>query len=495
MADSLREKSVRGVAWSAIERFALLGIQFVVQIVLARLLTPADYGVVGMLSVFLAISQTFIDSGFTNALIQNQRRTERDFATAFFFNAAVSVLFYVLLFAGAPLIADFYAMPQLVPVTRVIGLSLVFSALSAVHRTQLTIRVDFKTQAKASLSAVVLSGAVGIAMAYCGFGVWALVTQTLVNTGAGTLMLWCFVRWRPRCFFSFASFRPMFSFGSKLLCASLMHTVYANLYPLVVGKFFSAEALGYYSRAEQMASLPASTGSGILGRVTFPLLATVQDDDARLGDVYRKYLRVATGAIAPVMLGLCALSEPVVLVLLGEKWLPAVPLMRVLCLGWMIDPIVLVNLNLLNVKGRTDLVLRLEIVKKITATAILFASLPFGLLGLCVGRAVYSQIALAMNTYYTGKFLKMTYLRQMYEVVPIYALSGVCGACAFAGTLFIGDARAQLVAGTIIGAVVYVAGALLLKFDVADECRRFAAKIFARLRPTKRGRGSSCLPC
>ena len=241
MGDSLREKSVRGVAWSAIERFSLLGMQFVIQVVLARLLTPADYGIVGMLSVFLAVSQTFIDSGFTSALIQNQRRTERDFATAFFFNAAVAVFFYVLLFAGAPLIARFYAMPELVPVTRVIGLSLILSALSAVHRTQLTIRVDFKTQAKASLSAVALSGAVGIALAYHGFGVWALVAQTLVNAGAGTLLLWIFVRWRPRCFFSFASFRPMFSFGSKLLCSSLLHTVYANLYPLVVGKFFSAE--------------------------------------------------------------------------------------------------------------------------------------------------------------------------------------------------------------------------------------------------------------
>ena len=482
MGDSLREKSVRGVAWSAIERFSLLGMQFVIQVVLARLLTPADYGIVGMLSVFLAVSQTFIDSGFTSALIQNQRRTERDFATAFFFNAAVAVFFYVLLFVGAPLIARFYAMPELVPVTRVIGLSLILSALSAVHRTQLTIRVDFKTQAKASLSAVVLSGAVGIALAYHGFGVWALVAQTLVNAGAGTLLLWIFVRWRPRCFFSFASFRPMFSFGSKLLCSSLLHTVYANLYPLVVGKFFSAESLGYYSRAEQMAMLPASTGSGILGRVTFPLLATVQDDDARLGEVYRKYLRVSTGAIAPAMIGLCAVAEPLVLVLLGEKWLPAVPLMRVLCLGWMIDPIVLVNLNLLYVKGRTDLVLRLEIVKKITAISILFASVSFGLLGLCVGRAIYSQIALAMNTYYTGKFLKMTYLRQMREVFPIYALAGTCGICAFAGTQIFDDARAQLVAGTLLGAAVYLAGAFVLKFDIADEARRLAAKFFAKLR-------------
>ena len=476
MPESLREKSVRGVAWSAIERFALLGVQFVIQVVLARLLTPGDYGLVGMLAVFLAISQTFVDSGFTSALIQNQKRTERDFATAFFFNAGISVVFYVLIFAFAPAIADFYKMPQLVPIARVIGLSLIFSALSAVHRTKLTICVDFKTQAKATLGAAVLSGAVGIALARAGCGVWALAAQTLVNSGTTTLLLWIFVRWFPRHFFSPASFRPMFSFGSKLLAASLMHTIYANLYSLVIGKFFSAASLGYYSRADQMASLPASAGSGILSRVTFPLLATVQDDDARLGEVYRKYLRVSTGALVPAMLCLCALAEPIVLALLGEKWLPSVPLIRILCLAWMLDPITLVNLNLLYVKGRSDLVLRLEIVKKITATAILFSALPLGVFGLCVGRAFYSQIALALNTYYTGKFLKMTYWRQIREVLPIYLLSGTSAICAFAGTFFAGNPYAQIALGGGICFAVYASGAFLLKFDILDELSRLAKK-------------------
>ncbi|MCD8283706.1 MAG: lipopolysaccharide biosynthesis protein [Opitutae bacterium] len=476
MAESLREKSVRGVVWSAIERFSLLGVQFVIQVVLARLLSPSDYGLVGMLAVFLAVSQAFIDCGFTNALIQNQQRTERDFATAFFFNAAVSVLFYVLLFAGAPLIADFYDMPALVSVTRVIGFSLVLAALSAVHRTKLTIRVDFKKQAQASLSAVVLSGVVGIAMAYNGFGVWALVAQTLVNRGANSLFLWLLIRWHPQHFFSVASFKPMFSYGSKLVVAHLLHTIYTNLYSLVIGKVFSAAALGFYSRADQMAGLPATSGSAILTRVTFPLLATVQNDDARLSDVYRRYMRVATGAIVPVMLGLCALSEPIVVVLLGEKWLPAVPLMRVLCLAWMLDPMTLVNLNLLNVKGRSDLVLRLEIIKKTTATLILFAGLPFGLMGLCVGRAIYSQIALAMNSYYTGKFLKMTYWRQMREVVPIYSLAAVMGVVAFVVTIPFDNPWVQIVVGVAVGAVIYIAGAKIFKFEILDEALAMLVK-------------------
>lgn len=485
MAESLREKSVRGVAWSAIERFALLGIQFVIQVVLARLLTPEDYGIVGILAVFLAVSQTFIDSGFTNALIQNQQRTEKDFATAFFFNGAISVLCYGILFLCAPVIADFYEMPQLVPVTRVIGLSLIFSALSAVHRTLLTIDVDFKTQTKATLSAVVLSGMVGIVLAYCGFGVWALVVQTLVSTGATTLFFWILVRWFPRHFFSMASFKPMFSFGSKLLAASLLHTVYMNLYPLIVGKFFSATALGYFSRAQQFASLPATTGSGILGRVTFPLLATVQDDNERLSAVYRKYLRVSTGAIVPVMLGLCALTEPMVVLLIGEKWLPIVPLMQVLCLAWMVDPIVLVNLNLLNVKGRTDLVFRLEVVKKITAILILFASLPFGLIGLCWGKVVYSQIALIMNTHYTGKFLGMSYGEQMKEVLPIYLLSTAMAGIAFLTTLLWNNPWWQVGCGLFTGAFVYLLGAKWLSLEILDEgmrvLKRLTNAVFSKL--------------
>lgn len=481
MAESLRDKSVRGVAWSAIERFALLGVQFVIQVVLARLLTPEDYGIVGILAVFLAISQTFIDSGFTNALIQNQQRTEKDFATAFFFNGAISVLCYGILFFCAPFIADFYEMPQLVSVTRVIGLSLILSALSAVHRTQLTIRVDFKTQAKASLSALVLSGIVGIALAYYGYGVWALVAQTLVNTGVTTLLFWVLVRWIPRHFFSIESFRPMFSFGSKLLAASLLHTVYMNLYPLIVGKFFSATALGYFSRAQQFASLPATTGSGILGRVTFPLLATVQNDDARLSSVYRKYLRVSTGAIAPVMLGLCALTEPIVLILIGEKWLPIVPLMQILCLAWMVDPIVLVNLNLLNVKGRTDLVLRLEIVKKLTAVGILFASLPFGLIGLCWGKVIYSQVALIMNTHYTGEFIGMSYWQQMREVFPIYLLSVLMAVFAFLPTFIWDSPWIQIGCGLFAGAFVYLIGAKWLHLEILDEGVRVLRKLADRV--------------
>lgn len=476
----MRAKSTRGMAWSAVERFSLLGIQFIIQIVLARLLTPDDYGVIGMLAVFLAVSQTFIDSGFGKALIQNQRRTERDFATMFVFNIAVACVFYAILFASAPWIADFYEMPILVPVTRVLALSMIVSAFAAVHRAKLEINVDFKTQAKATIAASLFSGIVGIAMAYCGFGVWALVAQTLVSAGTQVVLFWLLIKWFPRYFFSWKSFKPMFRFGSKLVVASLLHTIYSNLYSIFIGKIYSASALGFYTKANMFAGLPSQVGNGILGRVTFPVLAQVQGDNARLKHIYGKYLRFSTSLLVPLMLGICAVAKPLVIVLIGEKWLPCVPFLQVLCFAWMCDPIMLVNLNLIYVKGRTDLVLKLEIVKKITATLMMFCGLPFGVLGLCVARAVYAQIAVFMNTYYTGKFLEMTYWVQIREVAPIYLSSGTMCAIAWGTTLLFENAWISLFAGTLVGTVFYLGVSYILKFEFWEEAKIFLNKIRSR---------------
>ncbi len=464
------------MAWSAIERFALMGIQFVIQIILARLLVPADYGVIGMLAVFLAIAQTFVDSGFGKALIQNQQRTERDFATMFIFNIVVACIFYGILFVSAPLIAAFYEMPILVPVTRVIALSMIINAFAAVHRAKLEIEVNFKTQAKATIAASLFSGAVGIAMAYAGYGVWALVTQTLVSAGTQVVLFWLLLRWVPRYFFSWESFRPMFRFGSRLVAASLLHTIYANLYSIFIGKIYSAASLGFYTKANTLAGLPSQIGEGILSRVTFPVLAQVQDDDQRLKHIYGKYLRFSTSLLTPLMLGICAVAKPLILVLIGEKWLPCVPFLQVLCLSWMCNPIIMVNLNLIYVKGRTDLVLRLEIVKKITATLIMFCGLPFGVLGLCIARAVYNQIAIFLNTYYTGKFLKMTYWAQIREVAPIYLTSGMMCAVAWAVTLLFENNWLALFAGTLAGAIFYLTVSYFLKFEFWEEGKIFLSK-------------------
>lgn len=272
--ENLKQKTVSGIMWSAIERFSLQGVQFIIQIILARLLLPSDYGMIGMLAIFLQVAQVFIDSGFTNALIQKKDRTEEDFATVFYFNILVAVLFYGILFFSASLIADFYNMPTLVLVIRFIALSLIINALSAIHRTKLIISVNFKTQSKISLGAAFISGVIGIWMAYVGCGVWALVWQTLLNSIILTILFYCLVHWKPLHTFSKSSFERLFNFGSKLLISSLINTVYRNLYTIVIGKKFSVVELGYYTRAEQFAIFPSNNLNALVSRIVEYRLAT-----------------------------------------------------------------------------------------------------------------------------------------------------------------------------------------------------------------------------
>ena len=320
MSENLKSKTVSGVLWSAVERFSLQGVQFVINILMARLLLPSDYGMIGMLAVFLQISQTFVDSGFSDALVQKKDRTETDLSTVFYFNIVISVLLYVLLFISAPYIAQFYRMPELTLVTRIIMLNLIFSSFTAVPKTILTIRIDFRTQSKISLISAIISGVVGIIMAYKGTGVWALVAQTLLNAILITFLFFCCVNWRPLRIFSKASFQGLFSFGSKLLFSRLIHALYYNLYAIVIGRQYSSIELGYYTRAEQFAIFPSGNINAIISRVTFPILSSIQDDDKRLALAYRKYIRLASFLIFPLMIGLAAIAEPLVSFLLSAKW-------------------------------------------------------------------------------------------------------------------------------------------------------------------------------
>lgn len=425
--ENLKQKTVSGIMWSAIERFSLQGVQFIIQIILARLLLPSDYGMIGMLAIFLQVAQVFIDSGFTNALIQKKDRTEEDFATVFYFNILVAVLFYGILFFSASLIADFYNMPTLVLVIRFIALSLIINALSAIHRTKLIISVNFKTQSKISLGAAFISGVIGIWMAYVGCGVWALVWQTLLNSIILTILFYCLVHWKPLHTFSKSSFERLFNFGSKLLISSLINTVYRNLYAIVIGKKFSVVELGYYTRAEQFAIFPSNNLNALVSRVAYPILSSIQDDDKCLTNAYRNYIRLSSYIIFPLMVGLLVLANPIISLLLTDKWSGVVILLQILCLDWMFDHLSQINLNLLWVKGRSDLSLRLEIIKKTIAIFILFVSIPFGLEVMCWGRVIYSLIATYLNTYYTNSLIDLTLKLQVKDVFPSLILSFIMG--------------------------------------------------------------------
>ena len=423
MSNSLKQKTVKGVLWSSLERFSVQGIQFIVMIIMANMLTPHDYGLVAMLAVFIAVSQSLVDSGFSQALIRKQDRTETDNSTVFYFNIAIGLILYGLLFTVAPLIADFYNEPQLTDITRIIGLSVLFNSFVVVQRALLTIQIDFKTQAKAALTAAILSGILGIWMAARGYGVWSIVAQQLTNLGTNTLLLWILSHWRPRWTYSWNSFHELFGFGSKLMVSGLIDTLYRNIYLIVIGRVFSASDLGYYTRAHQFTDFPSSNISGIIQRVTYPVLCSIQNENERLSNVYRKFLRLSAFIVFPLMMGLAAVAEPLVLTLLKEEWLFTATLLSIICFSMMWYPIHSININLLQVKGRSDLFLKLEIYKKIVGVCILCITIPMGLIAMCIGSLFSSMIALIINTYYTGKLIGVGFIRQMRDLFPIFILS------------------------------------------------------------------------
>ena len=465
MEQNLKSKTLSGFLWSAIERFSLQSVQFVINIIMARLLVPSDYGMIGMLAIFLQISQVFIDSGFTNALIQRKDRTETDFSTVFYFNILIALIFYGVLFISAPAIARFYDMPELINVTRIIAFTLIINSLSAVHRTILIIDVNFKTQSKISLSAALISGCLGIWMAYTGWGVWGLVWQTILNSILLTILFHYFVRWKPLLTFSVQSFKRLFSFGSKLLVSGMIHTIYKNLYTIVIGKRFSAVDLGYYTRAEQFAMFPSSNLNAIISRVIFPVLSTIQDDDDELKTVYRKYICLSSYIIFPLMVGLSALAKPTIELLLTEKWSGVVILLQILCFDWMFDHLSMINLNLLYVKGRSDLALKLEIVKKTIATTILFISIPFGLIGMCCGRVLYSLIATYLNSRYTKSLIGLSFYDQMKDIFPYIILTFIMGISVYSISFFNLSNINHLIIGIIIGIFLYMTMSSVLKLD------------------------------
>ena len=469
MAESLRHKTVNGVLWSSVERFSVQGVQFLVMVVMARLLTPKDYGLVGMLAIFIAVAQSLVDSGFSQALIRKQERTETDNSTVFYFNIAVGFLLYGLFYVSAPWVARFYDSPELVDLMRVVCLSVVFNSFAVVQRALLTVRIDFKTQAKASLTAAVVSGIVGIGMAYTGFGYWSIAAQQLVNLGLNTLLLWLFARWRPRWAYSWASFRELFAFGSKLMASGLLDVVYRNMYLLVIGKVFTASSLGHYTRAHQFAEFPSSNLTGIMQRVTYPVLCQIQDDDARLASIYRRFLRVSAFIVFPLLTGLSAVAEPFILLLLKEQWLFAATLLQIICFAMMWYPIHAINLNLLQVKGRSDLFLKLEVIKKLLAVAVLCITIPMGLVAMCVGQIFSSLAALVINTRYTGLLIQVGFLRQMRDLLPTLLLSLTMWVLVYALVHVLPGLWWQLVVGVLAGMAYYLGLAWLLRFPEMGE--------------------------
>lgn len=470
----LKEKTISGVKWNALGRFSTQGISFVIGLLLARRLSPSDYGVVGMLGIFFAIAQTFIDSGFGSALIRKKDCSDEDFSTAFYFNIAVGIVSFITLFLSAPYIAKFFDTPILLDVTRVLSINLFINSLTIVQHAKLNTAIDFKSQAKVSLLSTLISGIIGLAMAYSGFGVWSLVYQSVSLAIVRAILLWHATQWRPQRTFSRDSFRYLFGFGSKILSASLLHTVYANLTTILIGKFYTAKDLGYYSRGESLATLPSSNITGILQSVTYPILAKIQDDDTRLIQAYRKYISMTSMVIFFGMCLLAALAKPFILTLLTDKWANSIIYLQIFCFAWMFDHLCALNLNILYVKGRTDLVLRLEIIKKTISISMIVAAIPFGVLAICISRALYTQIAVVINTYYTGKLYGLGYFDQVRDFIKYLLFSLLAVAPSFLLTYSAIPPIATLAIGSISACGIYL---LLLRKDPnLKECLELIRK-------------------
>lgn len=411
------------MGWSFIDNMASSGIAFLVGLVLARLLTPAEYGIMAMIAIFIAVSNSIIDSGFSNALIRKVHINRVDYNTVFLFNLVIAVILYILLFFLSSSISAFFKEPILVEVIRVIGLVLIINALSIIPRTIYVKKMDFKVQTKVSLIASILSGIIGISMAFAGWGVWSLVGQQLSRQILNTFYLWYYCKWRPKWEFSVNSFKELFGFGSKLLLSGLIDTIYKNVYYIIIGRFYSSTQLGQYTRAEQFNSIFSSNLTSIVQRVSYPVLSSIQDEPERLREAYRKIIKSTMLITFACMLGLAAISKSLIIILIGDKWLPAVSFLQIVCFSGMLYPLHAINLNMLQVKGRSDLFLRLEIIKKTIAIAPIIVGVFWGIEYMLIGGVLTSIIAYLLNSYYSASLMQYPTIQQIKDILPLFSIS------------------------------------------------------------------------
>ena len=462
---TLKNKTMSGLIWRYAERCGAQGIQFIVSIVLARLLTPSDYGVIGLIAVFISVAQVFAISGLGQALVQKKNADKTDFSTVFYFSLVFSVVLYGVLFLCAPLIAGFYKAEVLTPVVRVLGISVIIAAINSVQQAYVQKTMQFKRFFWATLGGTMVSAFVGICLAYKGFGVWALVGQQLTNQVIDTIVLWCTVKWRPVLAFSFKRMKGLFSYGWKLLCSAVLDTIYNNIYSLIIGKFYSSSDLGYYNRGKQFPMLIISNINSSIDSVLFPVLSEVQNERERLKAMMRRSIVTSTFLIFPAMAGLAAVAKPLTILLLTEKWLPAVPFIQFCCFTYALWPIQTANLQAIKAVGRSDIYLKVEIIKKIIGIGVLVATLPFGLYVMMWGRCVAALVSLFINAYPNKKLLGYSYAEQIKDVMPSAILSLLmCLLIIFINRLKV-NILIVLVFQVIAGVLIYVAGTKICKLE------------------------------
>ncbi len=465
MKQGIKSKVLSSLFWKLMERGGTQGIQFIVQIVLARLLVPSDYGIIALIAIFITIANVFVQSGFSTALIQKKDVNEADFSSVFYLSIFVASLLYVLLFFTTPFIAAFYDAPQLILVLRVLSVTLFFGAFNSIQNAVIAKEMQFKKLFLSSLGAVVVSGIVGIALAYAGFGVWALVGQQIANQFLVTAILWFTVKWRPKLIFSFERIKGLFSYGWKLLVSSLIDTLYMNLRSLIIGKMYNPAMLGFYNRGEQFPQIIVINIDGSIQSVMLPTLALEQDNRLRVKDMVRRSIVTSSFILFPMMVGLGVIAEPLVKILLTEKWLPCVPFLQIACASYALYPIHTANLQAINALGRSDIFLKLEIVKKIVGMAILGVTIFYGVYAIAIGMLVSGIISTFINAYPNLNLLNYSYKEQWKDIMPSLLLSLVMGAVVYNFKWFHMTEWLTLIVQVFVGGILYLGMARIFKLE------------------------------
>lgn len=482
MPESLKNKTIKGVGWSAADAFLGHGVTFIVGIVLARLLTPAEYGLIGIVTIFTSVLTGIVDSGFSNSLIRKKDVSNEDYNTMFITNMAISILLFILLFLSAPYIALFFERQDLMPLVRVMGLLLIIQALSLVQYTRLTKKIDFKTKTKASLISAILSGIIGIAMAYSGFGVWSLVGQKLSEKSLYTICLWLYNKWIPQIEFSLNSFRYMWGFGWKLMLSGLLDRIWKDLYQVVIGKCYSPATLGQYSRAKEYGIIFSSNFTAIFQRVTFPVLSELQDDLPRMVAAYRRIIKVSMFVTAVCMISMGAVAEPLIYCLIGPQWHQAATFLPLICISLSLYPLHAINLNMLQVQGRSDIFLYLEIIKKFLSIGPLCLGIFVGIYWMLVGSIITGIIAYFLNSYYTGKKLGYSSWMQLRDIAPSYGVAFAIAISVYFLKFLPFSYWVILPAQIAVGCIVFFAICQSTKMEEYVEVKAFAMNFQKKLK-------------
>lgn len=476
----VKKKTVSNLAWRFAERCGAQGVAFVVSIVLARLLEPTDYGLISLVTVFTTILQVFVDSGLGTSLIQKKDADELDFSTVFYCNIVFCAILYVGLFAAAPYIAVFYNNAELTPVVRVLGLTIVISGLKGVQQAYVSRHMIFKRFFFATLGGTIGAAAVGIFMAYYGFGVWALVAQQIFNATVDTIILWVTVKWRPRWMFSFQRLKGLFSYGWKLLVSSLVNTVYNDVRQLIIGKVFSSADLAYYNRGKQFPNLIVTNINTSIDSVLFPIMADSQDDTERVKSMTRRAIMTSSYIMWPMMLGLMATGKNVVHILLTDKWMMCLPYLYIFCFVYGMQPIHTANLNAIKALGRSDLYLKMEIIKKTVGIAIIVVTMNISVLAIGMGSIFYTLFASIVNAFPNKKLFNYSYLEQLNDILPSFFLAAFMAVIVYfipAGSL---NSFCHLIVQVLVGMLVYIVASILFKLECFYFIKETALKLIKK---------------